>query len=334
MAGTNEIFEALQCGRPWVGAIANQPALLCGIGLADPFLRSNISGPETTRYSSGAFAFTELTDALSTPNADLFIATNTQIQLFVNGLTDLGAIEGLWWNLTTGDTNLGQGGNPIDRQLGFMCCGATVETPDPYQRLATANTGFGLAPTNPRFYPFFLTNGSGTSAVGQGYAAMLKSAVLNNVNMQVQFGNLGITNRLGLLAQYPAWGGPQGNNGQTNSPLMYQPFQAAMLIGPQNEMTKLQMTLSFGQAVRIGNNANLGAIGAATSGVPPIPLLDTNVYQPVRVSMVGYIVCVPQDILCGVPVAFPQQAPSAPAPITYSAQPQPIASKGPSGWIR
>lgn len=338
MSGTNDIFEALQCGRPWVGAVANQPALLCGIGLADPFLRSNISGPETTRYSSGAFTFTRLGAAgAGVPGAigDLALATNAQIVLFVDGLTDLLTVEGLWWAGTVGDTNLGAGGNPIDRQLGFMCCGMTVEAPDPFQRLATA--AVALATTNVRYYPAFLRPLGGAGG-GSGYNFQLKSAVLNNVGVQVQFGNLGITNRLGLLAQYPAWGGPgNGGNGSTNSPLMYQPFQAAMLIGPQNEMTKLQMTLFMGQGTTI---ANIAAFPTAAALSDATALLSGDVFQPVRVSMVGYIVCVPQDILCGVPVSFPQQG-GAPSQVTYSsaAQPSQPGQQGglgikSGGWIR
>lgn len=335
MAGTNDIFEALQCGRPWVGAVANQPALLCGIGLADPFLRSNISGPETTRYSSGAFTFTRLGAAgAAVPGAvgDYNLGTGAQIQLFVDGLTDLLTVEGLWWAGTIGDTNLGQGGNPIDRQLGFMCCGMTVEAPDSFQRLFTG--AVATAVTNQRYYAPFLRPLGGT-----GYNGQFKAAVLNNVGVQVTFGNLGITNRLGLLAQYPAWGGPgNGGNGSTNSPLMYQPFQAAMLIGPQNEMTKLTMFLTMGQGATIANIAAFPTTAALSDGTA---LTSGDVFQPVRVSMVGYIVCVPQDILCGVPVSFPQQGMSAPSQVTYSSAPQPgqpgqqggLGIKS-GGWIR
>lgn len=291
-----EIFEALVCGRPWVGAVASQPAVLCGVGLADPFLRSNISGAETTRYSSGAFLFARDSLITSETFGDLTIEANAPLQLFINGLTDLGAIEGLWWTLTTGDTNLGKGGDPVDSGLGFLCCGMTAETPDPYQRLAFVKVP--LSPSNKRYYNAFLRK-SGP------YAKQLKAAVLNNVAVQVQFGNLGITNRLGLLAQYPSWGGPNnGDNGSTNSPMVYQPFQAAMLIGPNNQMIKLQMTLSFGQGVSIANISAFPTSGQTSNGTD---LFDGSVFQPVRVAMVGYIVCVPENLLCGVPASFPTQ---------------------------
>jgi len=334
MQGQADIFEALSCGRPWVGAVANQPSVLCGIGLSDPFLRAHISGPECTRYSTGAFTFTL---SVVGPLADLIIATGANITLFQDGLGDVGTVEGLWWPLTTGDTNLTQGGNPIDLQLGFMATGMTVEVLDPYQR-----SGGGVA-TDVRYYNAFLRR-------GLGYNEQIKAAVLNNVGVQVAMGNLGIVNRLGVLAQYPQWGG-DGPNGKTASPMTYQPFQAAFLLGAQNSMSKLAMLLTFGQAVTVGNIAAVPVQTTTTAGAPLSPA-TAPVSQPVRVALAGYIVCVPQDILCGVPVAYPKpfmdnpnfQAPAAPGAVP-TAQIAQIASQAatqaaqavaaqvkPSGW--
>ena len=292
----NSIYEFLRMGRHWVLEVVGQPSTYCGIGVCDPILGQHISALSPFRYSTCLFQWVASADVPAGNGFDLTLARGTSAELFAAGVDESGASQGIWWVLTTADTDLTAGGAPIDRGLKFCSTGMTVECPDTFQRGYPGNTA-----TDPREVPAALRS----QPDGPQYNQTIIKAMINYTAFELRFGNQGCFHRVGLAADWPHWGGPSGEAatriGLTSMPGAYLPFMASVCLGSVDEVKQLRITARFGHAYVVDNdptaplpepNNNVADEGELFSAA--------HVYAPVRVHMVGYICCVPDLALCGI----------------------------------
>lgn len=281
--GNLEIWKALVPGRPWVLGIQNQVVSYCGIGVCDPLLQNSVSALEPFRYATGLFQWT-----IAAAAGNITIGQNVELDLFTAGVGE--AIPGGWWIQTISDTDTFKQGAPVDRGFMFLATGLVAEVPDPFTR-----GGSGTSAADPKVYSAFLAE----SNDGAGYSFLLQKFHLNYTAIQFSFGDTGCSYRLGVLALWPQWGGPAGaqtvRNGVVATPGMYLPFTTAVCIGSAFDVKQLTLTLTTGQAGTVENN-----------GAQPTPGA-TTVFVPVRIIIVGYLVCVPVENYCGVPMLTPDE---------------------------
>jgi hypothetical protein len=316
--GNLEVWKALVPGRPWVLGIQNQIVSYCGVGICDPLLQNSVSALEPFRYATGLFQW-----ALAAAGGDLTIGQNVELDLFTFGVGD--PIPGGWWTQTISDTDLFKAGAPVDRGFMFLGTGLATEALDPFQR-----GGTGASATDPKLFSAWLSEADD----GAGYSFMIQKFHLNYTAIQFTFGDTGTTYRLGVLAFWPQWGGGAGSqtvrNGVVSTPGMYLPFTTAICIGSAFDVKQLTLSLFTGQSGDIQNN-----------GTQPTALAPNGtgtVFAPVRIMVVGYIVCVPVENWCGVPMLTPDEvimlrqrlgmavaAPSAPTQPVGVSQPAPMS---------
>jgi len=286
--GGLEIWKAMIPGRPWVLGIQNQVVSYCGIGVCDPLLQNSVSALEPFRYATGLYQW-----ALTVAGGDLTLGQNVELDLFTFGVGE--QIPGGWWINTISDTDLFKSGAPVDRGFMFLGTGITAEALDVFQRGGPA----GTAASDPKVFSSWLNE----SDDGAGYSFLIQKFHLNYTAIQFTFGDTGCSYRLGVLAYWPQWGGPAGSqtvrNGLVATPGMYLPFTTAVCIGSAFDVKSLTLTLTSGQAGTVQNNGN-------TPTVIPANGVGT-VFAPVRITVVGYIVCVPVENWCGVPMLTPDE---------------------------
>ena len=317
--GNLEVWKALVPGRPWVLGIQNQIVSYCGVGICDPLLQNSVSALEPFRYQTGLFHW-----GLAVNGGDLTIGQNVELDLFTAGVGD--TIPGGWYINTISDTDLFKQGAPVDRGFMFLGTGIAAEALDPFQR-----GGTGTAAADPKYFSAWLNEADD----GAGYSFLIQKFHLNYTAIQFTFGDTGTSYRLGVLAFWPQWGGPRGSqsvgNGLVATPGMYLPFTTAICIGSAFDVKQLTLSLTTGQAGTIQNNG-----AQPTVQFPSTNTVDPTVYAPVRIMVVGYIVCVPVENWCGVPMLTPDEvillrqrlgmaavSPSAPQATTAMVQAQP-----------
>lgn len=272
--------------RPFVLQVANQQQIYCGAGLCDPYLQSSASAISPLRYDTGLFVVT-----LAANGGNLILPSGQSFDLFVGGIGT--TIANGWWTKTLSDTDLPEkkGGAPVSRNFVFLIMGIAVEVPDCFQREGTAG-----ASNDGRQDSAWLNKAHD----GAGYSFALAKAVMNYTAVVLSAGDTGCSQRVGLLAHSPHWGQPAGPQaerlGLTAMPGTYLPFTTAYCAGSEDDLMQMTMTLTFGQRYVVENNA-----GAGQTLCVDVDETNCDVYQPVRISIIGYILCAPAAALCGVP---------------------------------
>lgn len=307
--GGLEIWKALTPGRPWVLGIQNQVVSYCGVGICDPLLQNSVSALEPHRYSTGLYQWAI---AGGVAGGDLVIGQNVELDLFTTGVND--QIPGGWWTNTISDTDLFKQGAPVDRGFMYLATGLGAEVMDPFMRGDSAN-----AATDHKLFMAWLNEAED----GAGYSFLLQKFHMNYTAVQLTFGDTGCSYRVGVLAYHPQQGGPAGaqtvRNGLVSTPGMYYPLTTAICVGSAFDVKQMQMTLTTGQAGQIQNNGNQPT--ALTPGGA------STVFVPIRMTLYGYIVCVPVENWCGVPMLTPDEVQLLRARLgIVSAQPGPSTS--------
>lgn len=310
MPSPADAFRFLTCGRPFVLGVNNQVVSYCGQPLCDPLLQSSVSAHEPFRYATGLFHWEPVAThvpggpvpADNADSDDLAIETQQQLNLFQSGVGEL--MPGGWWIQTISDTDTFRQGAPVDRPYCFLVTGLTFNALDAFQRGGTGTSG-----SDPRLYSNWLQQ----STNGPGYSFQMQRFHINYTAMQFIFGDTGSTYRVGIGGYWPVWGDPTGDqtvrNGLTSAPGMYLPFTTAVCVGPRDDARFLNLQLTTGQAGRVQNNPAQPTISGSREGTDQTINLanDGTTYVPVRVTLVGYIVCVPGSDQCGIPTLSPDE---------------------------
>lgn len=303
--------------------------ILCGNGIADPYLRQDINGLATSRFSMGRFLSREIVHQ----GADIHFDGRTQIELFTYGvgesvLANTGFDDAR--NADASMTNCHQGGALVGRSQVLMTQGIAVQLGLPY-------VPEGMT----QHYPSWL----------QRYE--IRGALTEHLSMEMRHGGTGLLYRLGSLLSYgtsfgPMTGDPlpkpkvacghvcgaqlkhQGmtfatcalevdheevhrdgtiiwtNDGAKelanrkagpNEPRCFSPFQMATALGTE-EHYKPTVNLVLGNAgVSFENTPACPTSVCDSSGVAR----RTRVAVPVRVWLFGYPAIVPDPVMCGIP---------------------------------
>ena len=274
--------------RPFVLRPDGQAMVVCSVGVCDPAMSKSISGLLPFLYDTSIF------QATVAANGDPIVLANAQSRnYFELGPGD--TIAGGWWAKTQSDTTALSGGQLIARGLKFIGMGIMVEALDGF-----IQDGDTPAADNARERPAFMENAED----GPGYTFELQRALLNYVAFTLRFGTTGCEYNLGVAAHNPHYGQPRGTQTVQNggfSVVTFTPFTTAVCIGAKDEYDQLIIRGTFGST-----DFNID------SGSPPTEA--GTIYNPVRLSVVGMIVCVPDAYLCGLPAAYagPVPVPGAP----------------------
>jgi len=307
-------YKAFAVGRPWVLGVQNQVVSYCAMGVCDPSVQNSVSALEPFRYATGLFAWQSLATAvptgggagqpINTDGNNLTIASGATLNLFQAGVGDAIPLSDgtTWWVNTISDTDLLRSGAPIDRGFMFLGTGLVFEAMEPFQRGGTFT-----APTDPKLFSKWLERQDD----GPGYGQAIQQAMINYTAMQVSFSDAGTTFRIGVGAFYPQWGGPSGSqsirNGNVGTPGTYLPFTTGICTGSRDDVRQLTLALLFGQSATVQNNPTEPTVSGSTLSGVINTANNGTVYAPVRVTLVGYMVCVPSDAYCGVPSFTPDE---------------------------
>ncbi len=273
----NNALPPFSAQRPFIWGVNGQTNVLCGPGACDPTLRASLSGLKPYRYMTGAIQGTIAADG-----SPIVIAAGTSIILGAEGVGEVLTNAGLWMTATTSHTDLEKGGAAAPKNYFFLLTGLAVQVMDAVQRA----TG-GAATDAMKFSSWLLPE--------FGYQQALVKAVINFTAISVKNDDNGCEQRLGVIAFLPQMGGPVGDqtitNGRTQTPGVYTPFVATYLMGPKDDQ-QAKFTLTVGQAISIDNNAVSPTSTVGTAGT------TGTIYVPVRVQLIGMLVCVPQGAAC------------------------------------
>lgn len=217
------------------------------------------------RYSRAALPWT-----VAAPGAPASIAASANVGVFVAGVGDAGAAQGLGWNLSYGDTDSFSGGAWSDLDQQFVAVGleAVVELPFVFDQQVVAMRR-----------PVWL----------ERYDALVREVMLENVNVQINFGNNTTIYNSAPLMYWPQSGGPVGGglvqNGRAMA-VVYQPFMVPFRTGARSESKKLVGRLIFGGAINQQTTAVIGA-GVELDSDPLIPTVE-DFSAPVKLRLWGY----------------------------------------------
>lgn len=289
---TTLAYKALIPGRPWVLGVENQVIQVCGIGICDPILVNNINALAPLTYDGAVFSW----DVVSAVNPDpppasllsLVLPDNITREFFTTGVGEL--ISGGWWIKTISDTNAFKGGTTVDRGFMFLITGFAVEVHDAFTKendTASAK----------KRYPAWLQMADD----GVGYSFCMQKYLINYLAFTLTFGDTGQLYRIPVASLLPPWGGPNGaqtvRNGQTCMPGAYLPLTTGICAGSRDDVRHMTLTgfCGIGQVID-GNEAQ-----------PIHDTVDHKCHVYVRVIAIGYIVCVPIENYCGIPMLTPDE---------------------------
>lgn len=262
-----------------VRPVPGQAADFCGIGACGAFRDLLLNSLDSARYSSGVIT----SGTLAAAGADLTFASLSGVSLFVSAQGDAAnagtgttpaTAEGLWFAVSPAQTNQTVSEAPVPRDFLFCAVGMAVSVDPAYQR-----GGTGSAAVDPIMY---------SQWIDAAYNSALQTAILNNVAISLAFGNQNTTFQLGLLREYPYFGGAAGGsqirNGVIAAPLMFTPFNSVVCVGIRDEVRKLVMKAQVGQAFTVES------IGANPSQQPTAQVVDTAVRVPFAVYLYGFVI--------------------------------------------
>jgi hypothetical protein len=303
MSPSNGLLQNFNCARPWVGMVANQGIAFCGAGICDPWLQNSVSALEPWRFDTGLIAIQSAITTVPTSGAPGPTAVNTDgnnlqipggasLTLFQNGVGDPMQISdgSAWWTATTADKDLLREGAPMDEPFYFIVTGFCWEVPEVIQRGGTFT-----ASTDPVVFAPWLTDQSN----GSQYTGRIQRSILNNLAINITYGDSGCSYRLGVAAFFPTFGSPRGGttitNGNNTTPLVYTPLMIGVAIGPRDDSRQVSLTCTFGQSAIIQSDPTNPTISGTT--IPGV-INSTNVgtvFAKVRVLAIGYPVCMPRE---------------------------------------
>lgn len=160
---------------------------MCGPGVADPFLRQDINGLATSRFSTGRL----LSQEIAHSGADIRFSGRESAELFTYGVGEMVPPATGYADCRNGDasmTNCNMGGALVGRQQVFMTNGIAVQLGVPYI------PGDGLT----EHYPRWLGH----------YEKQIREALAGSISMEMRHGNVGLRYRLGSLLSYGSVFGP------------------------------------------------------------------------------------------------------------------------------
>ena len=212
-----------------------------------------------------------LTWGVAAAAAPLLIAANTNTGVFVAGVGDAGAAQGLPYNLSYGDTDSFSGGAWSDLDQQFVAVGmeALVEMPFVYDQQANAIRR-----------PVWVAR----------YDSTLREMMYENTNVQLSFGNNTTVYNSSPLQFWPQSGGPAGGglveNGRANA-VVYQPFMVPFRTGARSESKKLSGRLVFGGFISPNTTQTPVGAGGEIDSDPMVPTVE-SVIVPVKLKLWGY----------------------------------------------
>ena len=282
-----EDLKCLAPNRPWVLGVQNQVCTSCGIGLCDSVLCNFVRGAEAWAYDKVLVNW-----GLTGAAASLTASANTEYDLFSQsgGGVGEGPIVGGWANKGLADTDLLDGGTPVDRGFMMVTCGAAVRVGLPFQR-----GGDQDAKTDPQLYADWLQ----PAGDGPNYSQRLQAITLELTSLQLKLGDTGCKYYLGSSFLFPSAQGAFGSNMVTNGipqiPGSYMPFMVCICIGSQFDLRRATLVMTVDQSAEIESN------GTTPTAVPTVDDEpgDGTVYVPYQLFLFGYVICFDTASYCG-----------------------------------
>lgn len=205
---------------------------------------------DTRKYSVGAFTATDTSDAL-------IIAAGSSIDLFVAGVGESAANQGLRGNMTASDTNAYEEGALCVDDWHAELLGLEFELLDPWLDDATADHELY------RETPDWLVAES-------GYRESLMRRLASSVSVQLDRGTGVQPYKIGTIGEWPSMSGQVSTDrfAQVGAPMgnVFLPFESSVITSAKSTGRKAKLTLTCDHRVIVSARAD------AASGNVKVPL--------------------------------------------------------------